>query len=218
MTVIQSVSIRPGHLLGSASWDSRLQTYVASLRLFDPRQPYPPPSARHGIRTGEFVTVDALANHLAGIGLELDDASRAELVRLSQHIAATEGETEIVGLTDPFGGRHLFVVTPSRLMLRLNPRIDHRDYRLNWGDAGPATVETARLICEQVWVRAPAHDFDTFALAFTMEHLALVGPDFAFSAATLCDWYLTDSGLRTTLSEDDLAALRRRLGLMLRRE
>jgi hypothetical protein len=216
MTLTESVSIRAGHLVGTACWDSRLQTYAALLQLFDRHQVYPPPYARHGIRTAEFVTADALANHLAGIGLDLDGGSRAELQRLSRHVAATAGEAELVGLTGSAGCRHLFVVTPSRLMLRLNPRVDHRDYRLNWGDAGPGTIETARLICEQVWVRAPAHDIDTFALAFTMEHLASVAADFAFSASALCDWYLTDSDLLSSLGDDDLARFRRRLRLLVR--
>jgi hypothetical protein len=210
MTDISSVPITAGHLHGSAGWDSHIQSYVALLHLFDRQQAYPPPVAQHGVRTGEFLTPEALTNHLAGIGLEVDAATRAELDDLAGQVAAAEGEAEIVGLTDLWGGRHLLAVTPARLALRLNPRLEHRDYRLDWGDTGPCSVETARLICEQVWVRAPALDIDTFALAFTHEVLSTAGSDFSFSATSLCDWYLTDAEPRTSLDMGDLATLRRR--------
>jgi hypothetical protein len=213
MTATTSTSIRAGRLDGRVFWDSGLQSFAVLLELFDHQGTYPPPVKRIGLRPGEFITPDALANHLHGCGLTLDGASLGAMADLGRFVCEVEGSAEIVGLVDPEGHRHLFVATPSRLVLRAQPSIDHPAYRFQWGDNGPATVETARVICERVFVRSPAQDIDTFALALTVEYLADIEGDFSFDANALCDWYLTDSPLSSGLDLSELVAIRRRMEL-----
>jgi len=204
------VSIQAGHLEGKVFWDRGLQSYVALLRLFDHLGTYPPPTKRLGHRPAEFITVDALCNHLTGCGLTPDSASLGAMQELAINVGDQEGRAEVAGLVDADGRRRLFVVTPSRLALPILPVIDHPAYDFQWGDNGPTTVETARSICERVFVRSPAQDIETFALALTLEYLCEVEGDFSFGADALCDWYLTDSPLSTELGPLELLTLRRR--------
>ncbi len=212
MSFTNSVSIRLGRLSGVAYWDSARQTYAALLRLFADGNGYPPSWARYGVRRGEFLTPDALVNYLGAVGLEADDASLMALQWLRRHVAEIEGEPEIVGFVDHTGARRLWLATPSRSLLAVNPRIDHDEYALSWGDTSPATVETARLICEHAFVRRPSQDVETFALTLTYEYLSSVEGDFSIDANALCDWFLTDSELTTTLSPRELNALRAHAG------
>lgn len=213
MTATTVTSIRAGRLDGKIFWDSCLQSYAVLLELFDHRDTYPPPAKRIGLRPAEFITPDALANHLHACGLTLDSASLGAVQDLGRLVSEIEGTAEIVGLVDGDGEHHLFVVTPSRLVLRAQPSMDHPAYRFHWGDNGPASVETARVICDRVFVRSPAQDIDTFALALTVEYLADVEGDFSFDANSLCDWYLTDSPLSSRLDLGELVAIRRRFEL-----
>lgn len=207
-----SCTLRAGHLGGRALWDDRLQTFAAVLDVFEHERSFPPPTVRFGTRTAEFVTSDALANHLIGVELAPDTESLTELCCLGQAVAEAVGHAELVGLD----GRRLYLRTPSGTLLGLRSRIDHDDYRHRWGDPGPATVETARLMCEVAWMRRPNPDVEAFALALTMEHLAAAEPDFSMAAATICDWFLTDAEPSTSLGPEDLAAIRRAVGLTVR--
>lgn len=228
MTPTTKVPISAGHLRGAAFWDPHLQTFAVTLDVFigsgggaaigrEDRH-YPPPSIRHGTRCAEFVTSDALLNHLRAVGLPPDEATLAAVDRYGRVIADAVGETEFVGLT--VGGvdgvatdRLLFLRTPVGNLLRLNPRIAHQDYRLDWGNVGSATVETARLMCEIAFLRRPGPDLDAFALSLTYELLNEAAADFSVSAGAICDWYLTDSEPWTTLEESQLRRIRASLAL-----
>lgn len=223
MTFTASVQITAGTLRGVAYWDHSRQTYAALLRMFDdragdhpdgPGAGYPPSWARFGLRTCELLTVDALVNHLEAAGLTVSDDSLLALQRLRQVIVARSGSPELVGLVGSSGRRYLFVLTPSGMLVAVNPRFDHPDHRLDWGDAGPATVETARLISELALVRRPAPDVESFALTLTYEVLADLEGDFSIDVNSLCDWFLTDAELATSLKGPDLAVLRVRAGLV----
>ncbi|MCP4223733.1 MAG: hypothetical protein GY773_10360 [Actinomycetia bacterium] len=205
------ISIRAGSLDGKVFWDHGLQSYVALLQLFDHLGTYPPPVKRFGTRLAEFVTVDAVANHLQGAGLALDSSSLEALQTLRHEVSSRDGSAEIVGITDDQGGRHLLLLTPSRLRLRLQPTVDHPAYAFCWGDDGPTTIETARIICERVLVRSSVEDLDIFALTLTVDYLAGIEGDFSLDVDGLCDWYLADSPLSTGLGPVDLLALARDL-------
>ncbi len=211
MTMNTVISIRAGNLDGKLFWDRRLQSYVVLLQLFDHLGTYPPPVKRLGSRLAEFVTVDALANHLQGLGLALDSPSLDALQDLRHDVSSSDGGAEIVGLVDDEGGRHLFLLTPSRVRVRLQPTIDHPAYAFSWGDDGSTTIETARTICELVLVRSLAEDVDIFALTLTVDYLAGIEGDFSLNADGLCDWYLADLPLGTELGPIDLLALHRDL-------
>lgn len=218
MTPTTKVPINAGHLQGSAFWDARLHTFAVTLDVFhdlDGReQCYPPRSIRHGTRCAEFVTSDALLNHLAGIGLSPDEETLATVDRYGRAIAGAVGETEFVGLTnraEPNAGnreRHLYLRTPVGQLLQLNPRIAHADHRLDWGNVGPATVETARLMGEIAFLRRPGSDLDAFALALTYEFLGDAPDDFSLSAGAVCDWFVTDSEPWTSIDGDALRSIR----------
>ena len=217
MRSTNSITVNLGRLDGVVYWDEARQTYAALLRLFDqdadgPRR-YPPSWARYGVRTAEFLTPDALMNHLVALQLEPDDRSLVAASWLARHVAEIEGEPELVGLVGPDGHRRLWLSTPSGQLVELNPRLEHADHRFCWGDAGPATVETARVICEQAFLRRPHADVESFALTLTYEHLSEIDGDFSIGLNALCDWFLTDSELTTSLGPDDLVRLRRDLGL-----
>ena len=222
MTPTTTVPISAGHLRGSAFWDPHLHTFAATLDVFPGEQRYPPPTVRVGTRCAEFITADALLNHLIGVGLRPDDETLAALDRYGRAIAEAVGETEFVGLTCAASSparpasRRLFLRTPVGALLQLNPRIDHLDHRLDWGNVGPAVVDTARLLCEIAFVRRPGADVDAFALALTHEFLRSAPDDFSVSASAVCDWYLTDSEPWTTIGEVELAAIRASLGLRAR--
>jgi len=233
MTPTTKVPIVAGNLRGSAFWDSRLHTFAVTLDVFDsdgatppfhptpchPTGCYPPPSIRHGTRFAEFVTSDALLNHLTGMGLAPDEKSLAAVDRYGRVIADALGETEFVGLTMSRGtttqppGRRLFLRTPVEELLPLNPRIAHIDHRFDWGNVGPSTVDTARLMGEIAFVRRPGSELDAFALALTYEFLGDAADDFSVSASAVCDWYLTDSEPWTTIDVPALRAIRASLGL-----
>lgn len=213
MSFTPTVPISAGHLSGTATFDRSLQSYTARLVLFDGAQEYPPPVVHHGIRVAEFITPDALANHLAARGLELSPGSIGLLGELSRWVSGLEGRAELVGLSAGDGCRHLLIATPSRLLLEINPRIDHPDHQHSWGDSGAATVETARLICEHVWARPPHVDIEAFALTLTHEVLATADVDFSLDAEALCEWFLADAEPGTTLDVRDLIGFRQRLGL-----
>lgn len=221
MTFSTSVPISAGSLKGVAYWDHSRQTYAALLRLFDdPVGPagsgagYPPSWARFGLRTAELLTPDALVNHLEGAGLPVCDDSLIALQRLRHQITTRCGSPELIGLVGASGRRWLFVLTPSGMLVGVNPRFDHPDHRLCWGDAGPATVETARLISELALVRRPVPEVESFALTLTYEVLADLEGDFSLDLNALCDWFLTDAELATVLTPADLAVLRVRAGLV----
>lgn len=212
MHKLQSVPLLAGRFPGTALWDDERQTFAALLEVFPPTaSAYPPSVVRHGVRTADFVTTDALANHLIAAGLAPNEESLLALCDLGQATVERVGDAECIGLTDPDGTRRLVLRTPGALLLDINPRLSHVDHACSWGDAGPATVETARLLCEVAWVRAPALDLDAFALALTYEFLANTGPRFSVGCTSLCDWFLTDAPLTTTLTETDLDRIHHRL-------
>jgi hypothetical protein len=233
MTPTTKVPIVAGHLRGSAFWDPRLHTFAVTLDVFEsdeatppcpppecpPTRCYPPSSIRHGTRFAEFITSDALLNHLTGMGLSPDEQSLAAVDRYGRVIADALGETEFVGLTTSAGTateppvRRLFLRTPVGKLLPLNPRITHIDHRFDWGNVGPSTVDTARLIGEISFIRRPGSDLDAFALALTYEFLGDAADDFSVSASAVCDWYLTDSEPWTTIETSALPAIRASLGL-----
>lgn len=213
MTIHSVVPVQAGQLCGRASWSPDLQSFAVDLEVFDPGSTYPPPTIRIGTRCAEFVTVDALINHLVATGLPPDGESLGLLYRLGQLVVEVVGAAEVVGCTDSGGDRHLFVLTPDGTLLGVNPRLDHVDHRLQWGDSGPATIETARLVCDVAFVRRPGQDGEAFALALTHEFLATAGDDFSLGAVPLADWFLTDAALSTALAEVDIAEVRRRIGL-----
>lgn len=219
------VEISAGGLDGLAFWDDRLQTFVASLGVFPLASPgagtlahYPPTAVRHGTRFAQFITSDALANHLVSIGLTPDPVSLQALCGLGQGVSSAIGDAEFVGFTVAGAGRHLYLRTPSGVMLGMRPRFDHPDHGLCWGDTSEATVETARLLAETAWVRPPAADIEIFALALTYEHLSTVGADFSLSAPAVCDWFLTDSAPNTTLDAQDRSLLRLQAGFTMRQD
>ena len=212
MTIHSSVPVQAGQLRGRGFWSSELQSFAVDLDVFDPGSVYPPATVRIGTRCAEFVTVDALINHLVATGLAPDGESLALLYRLGQLVVDVVGAAELVGCTDDRRHRHLYVLTPNGTLLGVNPRLDHIDYRLHWGDAGSATIETARLLCDVAFVRRPGQDGEAFALALTHEFLAGAGDDFSVGAVALADWFLTDSVLSTALGEDEIAEIRRRVG------
>lgn len=217
MSFTSSIRIRAGHLTGRGYWNDRLQSYAVELRLFDEARSYPPSTVVHGTRTAEFITPDALANYLVSIGLRLDEDSVVGVHDLGMAVAEERGRAEVVGLSDDSGRRQVFMLTPSRRLLRLNSRLEHPDHHHSWGNVAPATVETARLICDQVWVRRPDADIEAFALALTHEILADAGDDFSLDAVDLCDWYLTDAEPSTSLTAADLAGFRQTAGVHRRR-
>lgn len=224
-----SVPIRAGHLDGSAFWDPQLQSYGAQLRLFDslddslhdapngsacdPSHLYPPPFTRYGTRQGEFVTVDALTNHLTGVGLALDGQSLTSLQDLVQRVERRWGHSEIVGLTALEPRYRLFLVHPNRNAVELHPPIDHPDYGFGWGRDGSSTEETARTIVDRSFGRTGLEEGATFALTLAVEFLSSVSGDFSLNVNSLCDWYLAEAPLVTHYAEADRRSLRRRLGL-----
>jgi hypothetical protein len=210
MTINLSVSIQAGHLSGQAFWDHDLQSFAAMLELFAEPGSFPPSHARIGQRPGELPTVDALAHHLQRHGLGVDAASSEQLQHLRRTVADRVGTAEVVGLVEG-ELRHLVLLTPSRLALRLQPAVAHPAYRFTWGEGGPDTVEAARAIGERVLGSSSDNDLATFALTLTVEYLASVDGDFSIEADSLCDWYLTDTPLSTDLDPLDLLALRRQL-------
>lgn len=214
-----SVSIKAGELTGRATWCGARQTYGAELRLFDTRlgdSQFPPSQVRFGHRMAEFITTDILTGSLAARGLAIDPACHDNIDELNRVVTATHGEAEIVGLTSEGGGRLLFILTPARILVPINPRVDHADHALAWGDTGQATIETARLIGEQVWARSPGPELEHFALSLTHELLQDLGDDFAVGADSICGWYLTDAETSSLLGPADLLSLRRRVGLKVR--
>ena len=243
MGFTNSVTVNLGRLTGVVYWDQARQTYAALLRLFDhspidshpidshpiashpagsrlagwdpagPGSGYPPSWARYGLRTAEFLTPDALMNHLVALQLEPDDRSLVAVSWLARHVAEIEGEPELVGLVADDGRRRLWLSTPSGRLVELNPRLDHDDHRFAWGDAGPAAIETARVICEQAFLRRPHADVECFALTLAYEHLSEIDGDFSIGLNALCDWFLTDAELTTSLGPDDLDRIRHQLGL-----
>lgn len=231
MAFITDTPLHAGRLRGRALWDEHLQTFAAVLDVFDgchvaagpstrPAQPadpahpaYPPPSVRIGTRCAEFATVDALVNHLVAIGLAPSGDDLGPLYRLGQLVADALGEPELVGLTDHTGSGRLYLVTPDRTVLGVNPRFAHADHQPTWGHTGRGTIETARLICEAAFLRRPGQDAEAFALALTYEFLATADRDFSLSAVSLADWFLTDSPLSTALGRRERNQLRVRVGL-----
>ena len=219
MTPTTRVPIRAGNLAGAVFWDPLLHTFAVTLDVFvdKPEQRYPPQYVRHGTRRAEFVTTDALLNHLRALGLPPDEESLVAVDRYGRVIAGAIGETEFVGITigeRPGGAiaRMLFLRTPVGDLLELNPRIAHVDHRFDWGSVVPGTIDTARLICEIAFLRRPGPDMEAFALALTYEFLAEAGSDFSVSATAVCDWYLTDAAPWTTLDDHDRRSIRARFG------
>lgn len=219
------VPIRAGQLNGSAFWDTRLQSYGAKLRLFDSLHDsgpdvardsahlYPPPFTRCGARQGELVTVDALTNHLTGMGLAPDAQSLTSLQDLVQMVERRWGHSEIVGLTGREQGYRLFLVHPDRNAVELNPSMDHPDHGFAWGHGGQSTELTARTIVERSFGRTGLEEGATFALTLAVEFLCSVVGDFSLNVNSLCDWYLADAPLVTHYGEADRRSLRRRLRL-----
>ncbi|MEM7341098.1 MAG: hypothetical protein AAF467_20745 [Actinomycetota bacterium] len=201
-----STEVMAGSLPGVAEWDGARQTFAATVRVFGGDGPYPPPLVRYGTRAGEFPTVDALAHHLARVGLALDADSCAALDVLGRAVGRVVGSTVLVGVVA--GARcRLFLRTPVGHTVELAPPLDHPDHGLGWGDASPATVATARVIGSLLVFGGPADGVDLFALAVTAELLSQVTGDFAVDAAVLCDWYLVDEPL-TVLDPVEVARLR----------
>ncbi len=196
-------------------WCAGRQTYGAELRLFDAPLgdgQFPPAEVRYGYRWAEFITTDVLSGALANRGLIIDPDDRDHLDELRRVVTTTHGVAELVGLTGAAGDRVLFILTPARLLVPINPRLDHPDHRLGWGDTTSTTIETARLIGEQVWARSPGPELEHFALSLTHELLRALPDDFAVSADSICEWYLADAEPSSSLGPVDLALLRRRAG------
>jgi len=210
---VPSVPLHAGHLTGTATWDLSLQTYVAELQVFNHVSHYPPNSIRHGLRTAEFITIDALTNHLGALGLGIDWPSAAKLDDLARWVGAFDGHPEFVGLTGDNGEQMLYLLTPSKIAIPIGPRLAHSDYGHQWGDTSPATLETARVLCGVAWARQSSLDSESFALALTYEVLAEAGPDFSIDANSLCDWLLADTPIATGLSQADRNDLRDQMGL-----
>ncbi len=210
-----AIPILAGQLDGRAAWDDARQSFTAELDVFarpgaaraSGRSNYPPPVTTIGTRYAEFLTTDALVNHLIGIGLSPDQESLERLCQLGLEVADEVGEPEIVGICTAEGSRLLLLRVPSGDVVTIGPRLDHPDHRFCWGDASPATIETARAICELAWVRGPDADIDAFALALTHEFLATVGPVFSISVVAAGEWFLTDAPLTTTLGPGVMAPL-----------
>ncbi len=221
------VRIVAGELDGHAFWDEQCQTFAVSLDVFErgvapahdgPPSAFMPSTVRHGTRFAQFITTDSLANHLAAVGLGLDAASLQALCHLGREVSCRLGDAEFVGFTAPGIRHHLYLKTPAGVMVAMRPTLDHPDHDLRWGDTSEATVETARLLCEQAWVRPPAADIEIFALALTHEYLALVDSDFSLNAPAVCDWFLTDSPPSTMLDADDRSLLRMQAGFTMRQD
>ncbi|MGF1597626.1 MAG: hypothetical protein ACFCVK_11965 [Acidimicrobiales bacterium] len=208
-----SVVITAAHLNGTAFWDPLLQTFAVQLEVFAPGPAFPPPVIRHGTRFAELVTVDALANHLRALDLEPDRRSVAALDELGRATFVHRRRPEVVGLSGADGRRRLHLLTPSGALVGFGPRCAHPHYEPDWGHTGASAVEAARLICERVWVRHPHQDIEAFALALALEHLAVAGPDFSLDAVALCDWFLTDCPVGTSLDPAELARLKIEAGL-----
>ncbi|MFV0524722.1 MAG: hypothetical protein ACK5RL_09510 [Acidimicrobiales bacterium] len=213
--MVPTVPVSAGRLRGLATFDRTLQTYTVRFELFPGAfdgAAYPPARRRYGTRAAEFITTDALIGHLLAVGLSPCPASLGMLDELGAAVGASIGRAEVIGLTGP-RRRHLLVVTPGRLVVEVSPRMVHRDHRHHWGDDGPATLETARLIAEHTWGRRSMADVETFALALTLEVLAGAGSRFSLDAAGLGDWFLADAPVSTSLRADDLDQVARVLGL-----
>lgn len=205
------VSIRAGHLDGSAFWDPSLQSYGVDLSVFDERRCYPPPRVRHGTRHAEFVTVDALANSLAAVGLGLDGGSLQAVQELGHRLDVLCGPSEIIGLMGQDEKGRLYLRTPSRAVIELRPPLDHPHYRFTWGQGHEAAAETGRAIVERSYGPCSPEDLHAFVLTLAVEFLQTTTGDFSFSTSSLCDWYLADSPLVTTCDAAERHLLRRRL-------
>ena len=189
-------------------WNQRLQSYCATLAVaeLDPSQ-----WATVGGRFAECVTIDAVINQLLRRGLGVTEASVPDVVDLANDVRDQHGDAEVVGLSDELGTRRLVLVTASRVALPVRPSVEHPDYRIWWGDTSPASVETARLVLDRVWVgHYSVGDGDAYALAGS--HLYDQGPLWSMSATSLCDWVLQDATPTTALTPEDLAAFRGLVG------
>lgn len=209
MSFRSSIPIRVGNLGGRAGWDPSLQSFTATLEVFPNGAPFPSSATRIGTRRAEFITCDALVNHLIGVGLSPDAETLERFCGLGAEVAEGSGEPEVIGLGAGRARRALVLRLPNGELLGVNPRFDHPDFEFRWGDHSEATIETARAICELAWVRRPDADIDAFALGLTFEFLSTVGSDFSLSAVAVCDWFLTDSSLSTTLDADVVEAIGR---------
>ena len=198
---MSTVGITAGNLPGVAGWDATLETFYCDVELFGPSfGEWPPKRVRYGSRVAEWSTVDALMGHMSAVGLGLDSASAGDLFDLGRAVASAVGEPEIAGVVGWGDRNRLVVVTPSRRSIEINPRFAHREYRLGWGDCGPATLDTARLIAGHVLGNCSAVDAEMFALGLTTEVLQHVEDSFSLSMASLCDWWLVDAEPRTSLN------------------
>ena len=180
-----------------------LETFYCEVELFGASMgEWPPSRKRYGVRLVEWVTVDALLAHMEAIGLGLDPESAADFFELGRVVSETVGECEVAGVIDAAGVHRLFVVTPSRQTVEINPQFAHRDYRFGWGDLGSATLDVARIIGERVLGSCGAVEAEMFALGLASEVLQSVDGSFSLSIASLCDWWLVDAEPHTSLDID----------------
>lgn len=207
-----SASVRAGHLEGLAFWDADLQTYAVDLAVFAEGACYPPPVVRYGRRRGEFLTVDALDNALAAAGLDVGASSQDELQRLARDVEGRWGHTEIVGLAVGSGLGRLCLRRPDRTVVELRPRLDDPGQGFHWGRGRSADL-TAAAVVESAFGRPAPRDAATFELTLAVEYLDHVTGDFSINAHSLCDWFLADAPLVTTVDEIERRWIRRRLGL-----
>lgn len=208
-----SVSASFGGLDGWVLWDPRLQSYGALLRLFHGGLDYPPPFSRHGTRSLEHPTPEAVLNDLAARGLPLAPGSRAAIDELACRVEADEGLIEVVGLTDAVGQRRLYCLAPAGQALELLPQFRHHEHGFQWGNRSPACYQTARTIMGYALGPVPPDELDVAAMGLVMEFLTGAERDFSLSVPGLCAWFLADAPLTATLCPDDRRSLHRRLGL-----
>lgn len=208
---VATVSIRAGHLEGVASWAPDLQSYTVDLAVFETGRTYPPPSVRHGSRHAEFVTVDALANHLVAVGLGCDAESLDSLHALARMTHDRWGHSEILGFVTSDGGGRLFLRSPDRTVVELSPSIGHRDHGFRWGRADGSAQGVAEAVAQQAFGQAEHDELHTFALTLRVEFFDEQAGDFSLNTSSLCDWFLADSTLVTTIGETERAMIRRGL-------
>jgi len=180
--------------------------------LCDPSDDVLPAGIRLGTRVAEFITVDALSNHLEHLGMGLEAYSWTRLIEWRDVVAATFGEVIIVGRRTstwwpepgvPSGvddrphepGSRLGLRLPPGEVLPVRPFIGHRDHGFDWGIQGSGTVRTARAVVRLAWSDLPGRRADAIAHELAVAILADVVGGFELAANSVADWIATEAKL-----------------------
>lgn len=195
-----SVNLMPA----SIYWNDSFQTFSADIAPFGVwRGSLPGAAAAQrtiGARPGEFVTVDALVNHMRSVGLRPSRASVEPLVDLREMATAQHGDSKFVGITEPGGGQRLFLSLPGGQQIPVRSTLDAPGYAHRWGanwlvSGAVSTLDTARVILRLAWSSQLDSQTEFAALALSKMEPLDQPAGFSLNANSVCDWFLLDTPL-----------------------